>query len=55
MSDTANAGRGDRAGAGDPEYDYEEFDLAGTTVTMISDPGNRRAWLQSNLTVPVER
>ncbi|WP_201287794.1 hypothetical protein [Salinirussus salinus] len=34
---------------------YEEFELRDTTVAMVSDPHNEYAWVQSSLTVPVER
>lgn len=34
---------------------YEEFELRDTTVAMVSDPENGRAWIQSSLTVAVER
>lgn len=34
---------------------YEEFDLRDATVAMVSDPENGRAWIQSSVTVAVER
>lgn len=34
---------------------YEEFDVDGTTVAMITDPENERAWLQSDVVRDVER
>ena len=34
---------------------YEEFELRDTTVAMVSDPENGRAWIQSSVTVFVER
>ncbi len=34
---------------------YEEFELRDTTVAMVSDPENGRAWVQSSVTVLVER
>ncbi|WP_169302430.1 hypothetical protein [Halorientalis salina] len=33
---------------------YEEFPLGAGTVSMISDPENPNAWIQSNVTQPVE-
>lgn len=33
---------------------YEEYDLDGTRVAMIADPTNEHAWMQSDLTVPVD-
>ena len=30
---------------------FEEFDLADSSVVMISDPENEHAWIQSDLTV----
>lgn len=34
---------------------YEEYDLQGTRVAMIADPANEHAWIQSDVTTPVER
>jgi hypothetical protein len=44
------------AGDGPPvRYSYEEFDLGGVQVVMITDPANEHAWIQSDVTRPVER
>ncbi|WP_162991451.1 DUF7331 family protein [Halostella salina] len=34
---------------------YEEYDLDDTRVSMIADPENEHAWVQSDLTVDVQR
>lgn len=33
---------------------YEQFDLDSSQVAMISDLENESAWIQSNVTMPVE-
>lgn len=33
---------------------YEEYELDDEQVAMISDPENEYAWIQSNLTMPIE-
>ncbi|SEN66194.1 hypothetical protein SAMN05216388_1004133 [Halorientalis persicus] len=33
---------------------YEEYELGSVTVAMISDSENEHAWIQSNVTRPVE-
>lgn len=47
-------GESDPAGATVRET-YEEFELRDATVAMVSDPENRCAWIQSSVTVAVER
>jgi hypothetical protein len=39
----------------DVRASYEEYDLQGTRVAMIADPANEHAWIQSDVTAPVER
>jgi hypothetical protein len=39
----------------DVRASYEEYDLQGTRVAMIADPANEHAWIQSDVTTPVER
>ncbi len=34
---------------------YEEFPIGAQTVSMISDPENPNAWIQSNKTRPIEQ
>ncbi|WP_193767620.1 hypothetical protein [Halorientalis pallida] len=34
---------------------YEEYELGSVTVAMISDNRNANAWIQSNVTCPVEQ
>jgi hypothetical protein len=33
---------------------YEEYELGSVTVAMISDSENEHAWIQSNVTCPVD-
>ncbi len=33
---------------------YEEYELGSVTVAMISDSENKHAWIQSDVTCPVE-
>jgi hypothetical protein len=40
---------------GRSETVFEEFDLRDTSVVMIADVDNERAWIQSSDSVPVER
>lgn len=37
-----------------PETNYEVFDVGATTVAMISEVMNQRAWIQSSVVMPVE-
>lgn len=34
---------------------YEEFPVGATTVSMISDPENAHAWIQSDVTQSIEQ
>lgn len=34
---------------------FEEFTIGSSTYAMISDAENEHAWIQSNVTMPVER
>lgn len=34
---------------------YEEFEVGETTIAMLQSLDDERAWLQSDLTVPVRR
>ena len=34
---------------------YEEFPVGSRTVSLISDPENPLAWIQSDVIVPIER
>lgn len=34
---------------------YEEYDLAGTRIVMVSDPENPHAWIQSDVVTDNER
>lgn len=34
---------------------YEEFPIGSHTVSMISDPENPNAWIQSDVNLPVEQ
>jgi hypothetical protein len=49
-SDSAWVGEGPSV-----QYTYEEFDLDDVRVAMITDPHDEHAWIQSDLTRPVER
>lgn len=33
---------------------YEEYELGSVTVAMIADSENEHAWIQSNVTCPVD-
>jgi len=37
-----------------PRFQYTEFDLSDATVAMIQDISNPTAWIQSNVTYPIE-
>lgn len=39
----------------DDRYRYVEYDTDGSTVSIIQDSENQRAWIQSTLSVDVER
>jgi len=43
-----------RSESGVPETRYEVFEVGASTITMVSEVGNRQAWLQSSLTVAIE-
>ncbi|MFB6141370.1 MAG: hypothetical protein ABEJ26_13165 [Halosimplex sp.] len=34
---------------------YEEYDVGDTRLAMIADPENEHAWIQSDLTEPIEQ
>jgi len=34
---------------------YEEYDIGDTRLAMIVDPENEHAWVQSDLTEPIEQ
>ena len=34
---------------------YEEYDVGDTRLAMIADPENEHAWIQSDLTDPIEQ
>lgn len=33
---------------------YEEYTVSGVQVALIADPENGKAWIQSDVTTPVE-
>jgi len=35
--------------------EYDEYAVGSTTIVMITDPTNTHAWIQSDLTVEIER
>lgn len=34
---------------------YEEYDIGETRLAMIADPENEHAWIQSDLTEPIDQ
>lgn len=42
-----------KASAGQVRETYEEYAVGETTVSMIADPENGHAWIQSTLVQPV--
>jgi hypothetical protein len=34
---------------------YDEYAVGSTTIVMVTDPTNSHAWIQSDLTVDIER
>jgi len=34
---------------------YEEYDVGDARLAMIADPENEHAWIQSDLTEPIEQ
>jgi hypothetical protein len=38
----------------EPETRFTEIDVGGTTIGLVSDVANERAWIQSDLTVEVD-